>query len=196
MTILAAALEPDAAAVRDVPLAEQDPVVPLDGVAVPVLEQMARGREEDLVAGALVAGSEHGEVEAGLRRARIAAGGVLQREPEPTAVGAGGFEADDLAPGDDAVLPFALVGLVQALAVHVLVHAVEELGPHDAVVGAFVAGVGFPAGVGGEVVEGVDAVGVEDFVHAGGKVGGAVSIVRVGYGLWGENPQGTVVAGF
>lgn len=50
--------------------------------------------------------------------------------------------------------------------VHVLVHAVKELRSYDAIVCCLVGEVYLVAGLRGEFIEGVDALGVEYFVHA------------------------------
>ena len=114
---------------------------------------------------ALIPSAQHRDVEATLTHADSAVAGVPESQADPV-FGLHFLEADDFAPCDDFALPLALVGLVQALVIHVLVHPVEQLGSDDAVVCGFVVGVCFLAGLGGEVVEGVDAVGVEDLVDA------------------------------
>ena len=164
MAILTAALQPDPATVRHGVLAEDNLIVPLHGIPIP-REQMPRGLQQRLVSVSLVPCSENSYVEARSRYTEFSVRSVLELEPQPTVRAV--LVSDDLPPRHDPVLPFALVRLAQALVVHFLVHPVQDLRSHDSVVRRFVAPDGFLSGFRGEIVEHVNAFGVEDdLVHA------------------------------
>lgn len=166
MRLLVASLQPNPGLCADLSGIQLHLVIPV-GSPLVVGPQVLDVAEDFFVRIALIASRHHECIHLqallALRRGGVVLGGV--DVDAHSILRAVVLNPRDLAGGKDAVLPLLLIGVLDALQVKVVVDLFDQLKADHAVVGRLVCGKGALALFGGQVIESLHALRIEDFVH-------------------------------